>query len=192
MIKIFKKKNIIRNLIILNLMLFVIFCIVNRNDLLKIIYPKEYSELVVKYAKVYEIDEELIYALIKAESKFNENAVSNKGALGLMQLMESTASEVATKLNIELRQDNLTEDILVPDTNINLGTKYLADLITKYGNIELAVAAYNAGIGTVDKWIEDGTILLDGSDIENIPYDETNNYVRKVMRDYGIYISIYE
>ena len=60
-------------------------------------------------------------------------------------------------------------------------------LLQKYENIELAVTAYNAGIGTVDNWIEKGIIKSDGSDIENIPYKETNNYVRKILRDYKIY-----
>jgi len=77
-------------------------------------------------------------------------------------------------------------------TNIKIGTKYLSELLQKYdGNYYLAVAAYNAGIGTVDKWIQEGTIKKDGSDIENIPYKETNNYVRKIIRDYGIYQKLY-
>lgn len=59
------------------------------------------------------------------------------------------------------------------------------------GNMYLAVAAYNAGIGTVDKWIDQRIIKQDGSDIENIPYKETNNYVRKIIRDYGIYEKLY-
>ena len=75
---------------------------------------------------------------------------------------------------------------------IKIGTKYLSELLQKYdGNYYLAVAAYNAGIGTVDKWIQEGTIKKDGSDIENIPYKETNNYVRKIIRDYGIYQKLY-
>ena len=67
------------------------------------------------------------------------------------------------------------------DNNINIGTKYLSVLLEKYKNVEVAVAAYNAGIGTVDKWIEQGTIKADGTDIENVPYKETNNYVRKIF-----------
>ena len=60
------------------------------------------------------------------------------------------------------------------------------------GNELLALAAYNAGMGNVDNWIKEGTIKKDGSNIENIPYKETNNYVRKIMRDYKIYKSLYE
>ena len=65
------------------------------------------------------------------------------------------------------------------------------DLLNKYGNYYVAVAAYNAGPGTVDKWIDKGVIKSDGSDIEQIPYKETNNYVRKIIRDYGIYTNLY-
>ena len=121
--------------------------------------------------------------MIKAESNFKADAISNKEALGLMQLIESTANEVAKEIETEITK----EQILNPETNIQLGTKYLEKLINKYGNIELAVAAYNAGIGNVDGWIQKGTIKKDGSDIENIPFKETNNYVRKILRDYKIY-----
>ncbi len=68
-----------------------------------------------------------------------------------------------------------------------MGTKYISMLIARYGNIEVALAAYNAGSGNVDNWIANGTIQADGSDIENVPFKETNNYVRKIMRDYKIY-----
>ena len=71
------------------------------------------------------------------------------------------------------------------------GTKYFSLLLDYYNNnYYLAIAAYNAGIGTVTKWIDDGIIKKDGSDIENIPYKETNNYVRKVLNNYKIYSQI--
>lgn len=150
-------------------------------------YKKEYSEYVKKYSQEYEVDENLVYAVIKAESNFNPNAKSNKNAIGLMQIVESTAKEICKKVYIQLTDDELEEELIKPETNINLGTKYLSILIEKYQNIEIAITAYNAGIGTVDNWIEKGIIKSDGSDIENIPYKETNNYVRKILRDYKIY-----
>ncbi len=77
-------------------------------------------------------------------------------------------------------------------TNIELGTKYFAKLIKYYeGNYYLAITAYNAGIGTVAKWIEGGIIKKDGSDIENIPYKETNTYVRKILKNYNVYKELY-
>ena len=152
----------------------------------KKLYKKEYSEYVSKYAEEYNVEENLIYALIKAESNFNANAVSHQNAKGLMQLMQSTAQDLANRSQINLTKDN----ILDPDININLGTQYISSLLTKYDSIEVALAAYNAGSGNVDKWIKNGTIKSDGSDIENIPYKETNTYVRKIMRDYKIYNDI--
>ena len=156
----------------------------------KIIYKKDYEEYVQKYAQEYNVDENLIYALIKAESNFNSKAKSSKDAIGLMQLMESTAQDVCKKTDLQISSDELSEKLLEPDININIGTKYLSILIQKYGNIEIAITAYNAGIGTVDTWIEKGIINADGSNVENIPYKETNNYVRKILRDYKIYTNL--
>ena len=158
-----------------------------RNFLLERLYPIKYSEYVELYAKEYNVDKELIYAIIKAESNFEAQAKSTKGACGLMQLMQSTAEEVARKINVKIDENTILE----PKVNINLGTKYISILIEKYENIGLALAAYNAGSGNVDSWIADGTIKKDGSNIENIPYKETNNYVRKILRDYKIYQELY-
>ena len=105
-----------------------------------------------------------------------------------MQLMYSTAEDIAKRIDIDLNEENILE----PDININLGTKYISMLIQKYDNINLALAAYNAGSGNVDGWIEKGTLKADGSDIENVPFTETNIYVRKILRDYEIYKDIYE
>lgn len=105
-----------------------------------------------------------------------------------MQLMYSTAEDIAKRIDVDLNEENILE----PDININLGTKYISMLIQKYNNINLALAAYNAGSGNVDSWIEKGTLKADGSDIENVPFSETNNYVRKILRDYEIYKDIYE
>lgn len=160
--------------------------IVLRNVIIKINYPQKYSEYVEKYSNEYQIDKELIYAMIKSESHFKHNAISNKNAMGLMQILESTAYEVAEQLQKEVTKDEL----LNPEINICLGTKYISNLIKRYGNIELAVASYNAGIGNVDNWIEKGIIRKDGTNLENIPFKETNNYVRKIFRDYEIYKQI--
>lgn len=156
---------------------------------LKKIYPTTYSEYVYKYSEENNIDPLLTFAIIKAESNFNKDAVSNSNAKGLMQLVEPTAKEIAEKeYNIFFSNNMLFE----PEYNIKIGTKYYAKLLNKYtGNIGVALAAYNAGIGKVDGWIKEGTIKEDGSNLENIPYKETNSYVRKILRDYDIYKKIY-
>lgn len=183
------KKQIITVAIILILCILIAFLNIPIR-IQKIIYKKDYKEYVQKYAQEYNVDENLIYALIKAESNFNSNAKSSKDAIGLMQLMESTAQDVCKKTDLQISSDELSEKLLEPDININIGTKYLSILIQKYGNIEIAITAYNAGIGTVDNWIEKGIINSDGSNVENIPYKETNNYVRKILRDYKIYTNL--
>lgn len=162
-----------------------------KDKIMKMIYPKTYSEIISVYAEEYNVDENLIFAVIKAESNFNNDAISNKSAIGLMQIVEDTAIDVAKKNNIDINTENIEEELLNIEKNINIGTKYLSTLLGQYGNIEVALAAYNAGIGTVNNWIEKQVIKPDGSDIENIPYKETNNYVRKILRDYDIYNNLY-
>ena len=177
-----KGRNLIVILVIV--ILLALFCVEPiKQQITRTIYKKEYSEYVTKYAEQYGVEENLIYALIKAESNFNPDAVSHQNAKGLMQLMQSTAEDLAKKSKINLNNENILE----PEVNIQLGTQYIASLLNKYDCVEVALAAYNAGSGNVDKWISAGKIKADGSDIENIPYKETNTYVRKIMRDYEIY-----
>lgn len=185
------KKILVCGLIILILIL-IVFLIVFKDKIQRIFYPKSYEEFVSMYSDEYGVDENLVFAVIKAESNFQEDAVSHKDALGLMQIMKETAEDVARKYNIEIDFNNSEREILNVQNNIKIGTKYLAVLLEKYKNIEVAVAAYNAGIGTVDNWIEKKIIKSDGSDIENIPYKETNNYVRKILRNYKIYQDLYK
>lgn len=183
------KKQIITVAIILILCILIAFLNIPIR-IQKIIYKKDYQEYVQKYSQEYDVDENLVYALIKAESNFNANAESGKGAIGLMQLMESTAQDVCKKTDLNISNEDVKDKLLEPEININIGTKYLSILIQKYENVEIAITAYNAGIGTVDTWIEKGIIKADGSDVENIPYKETNNYVRKILRDYKIYTNL--
>ena len=174
-------KKLLTVVVVIILLIIVAICI--NKLMIKMLYKKEYTEYVSKYSQEYEVDENLIYALIKAESNFKQDAVSTKKAQGLMQLMYSTAEYVANKIGIELTEEN----ILDPEINIKIGTKYISILLEKYECVEVALAAYNAGSGNVDKWISNGKIKADGSDIENIPFKETNTYIRKIMRDYNIY-----
>ena len=158
--------------------------------ILKMIYPIKYSNYVETYSEKYDVDKYFIYAMIKAESNFNERALSNSKAIGLMQILEDTAFEMAEDVDL----GELTEEELYnPDTNINLGVKYFSYLLKQFdNNYNLAIIAYNAGIGNVQKWIEQGIIQEDGSDLENVPFKETNNYVRKILNNYKMYEKIYE
>lgn len=175
-------------LILITIIFVLLVILLNFKNIQKLIYRQDYSEYVEKYAKEYNVDPLLIYSIIKAESNFDDEAVSGKGATGLMQLMDNTAKEIATNESLEYVSN---ESLFDPETNIKLGVKYFADLIAIFKNEAVALAAYNAGMGTVQGWIDKGTIKADGSDIENIPYNETNMYVRKILKDYDIYRSLY-
>ena len=187
-------KKFIKRMIILIFLLAIIFYLLKivrvQEIVFKQIYPTKYSAYVEKYSKENNLDKYMIYAIIKAESNFDSNVKSQSDAIGLMQLLEETAEERANIIDDE----TITEDDLYdPETNIKLGTSYYAYLLNHYNhNNILALTAYNAGMGNVDTWIKTGVIKQDGSDIENIPYKETNNYVRRILRDYQIYLELYD
>ena len=182
-----KKKILI--LLIIIIILIAIYKIFNiENIILKHLYPIKYEEYVTKYSNELNIDPMLSYAIIKTESNFKEDVISKSGAIGLMQLMDNTAKEQAEKLNGEYTNETL----LNPEKNILLGLNYFSTLLDKFNqNYILAFTAYNAGLGNVQKWILNGTIKEDGTDIENIPFKETNMYVRKIINNYEMYKKLY-
>ena len=143
-----KNKKVI---IIILLAILVVFVFLAKDNLLMMLYPRTYQEAVDVYKEKYNIEENIIFAVIKAESNFDKDAVSNRNAIGLMQLMEGTAKDVAKKNDIELNEENVKEELCDVYKNIEIGTCYLAMLLQRYENIEVALAAYNAGIGTVDR-----------------------------------------
>jgi soluble lytic murein transglycosylase len=131
----------------------------------------------------------MIHAIARQESQFDRAAVSHAGARGLMQLMPGTAREAATKLGLSYNQSSLVENT---DYNIQLGSSYFKRMYNQYGSYPLAVAAYNAGPGNVNRWIrENGDPRLPGTDVlrwvEEIPYFETKNYVQRVLENAVVY-----
>ena len=154
------------------------------------IYPKpsEYAEYVSRYSSEYGVPEELVWAVIKTESDFKASAVSGVGAVGLMQLMPETFNEITNfrlneRLDAGMRYD--------PETNIRYGTYYLSYLYARYGNWSTALAAYNAGLGKVDGWLENDEYSSNGSTLDRIPYKETRNYVTKVQKALRMYEDLY-
>lgn len=146
-----KKILILTIIIILAIMAFEFFDV---NDIiLKQIYPIKYSEYVEKYAKEYDLDPLLVYSIIKAESNFKPDVTSESSAIGLMQIMQDTAEEIAKETGIDVQTKLKLYD---PEINIQIGTKYFSKLLKEYdGNTTIAIIAYNAGPGNVDKWIEE-------------------------------------
>lgn len=154
----------------------------------KIIYPLKHEEYIHKYSSEYDIEPYLVMGIISAESRFDENAVSHKDAIGLMQLKEETAMWCIEKFNIDLANSNL----YAPDVNINIGCAYLSFLLDYFdGEIKTAVAAYNAGQGNVSKWLKDKKYSSDGKTLDNIPFKETSDYVEKVFKRKNIYKRLY-
>ena len=158
----------------------------------KVFYPLTHFEIVKTEASKNGIDPYLIMAIIKTESGFNNEATSKKEAKGLMQIMDTTASDINSEINVV---DDVNDNIYDENINIALGCKYFSNLVKKYnGNYYTAICAYNAGMGNVDKWLEQGVInksLNNYKDI-SIPFKETENYLKKVIIRYKMYRFLYK
>ena len=156
-----------------------------------IFFPRKYKQIVEQAASIYRVDPNLIYAVIKQESKFNKNAVSKSSAKGLMQIMDSTAQDVVNNI---ASIDVSSYDLYDPYTNILIGTKYLSYLINYYdGNYYLALTAYNAGLGKVDIWTNSSynNYSTYSSLINVIEYEETRGYLTSVIKNYSYYTKLY-
>ncbi len=152
----------------------------------KLAYPLYYKDLINKYSNRYSISPYLMLSLMREESFFDNKAVSSTGAMGLMQLMPSTAKTMDNNLYN-------AERLYEPEYNISLGIKYFANLMKIFnGNEALCVLAYNSGPGAVKKWLDTRTSADFDEFVENIPYSETANYIKKVFTAYWIYMNIYE
>jgi len=150
-------------------------------------YPLAYSDLVVRNTTINAISEGLIYALIRTESGFSPAVKSPAGAIGLMQLMPSTAKAVAREKGA-FNPHNLT----LPEYNIKLGTKHFRDLMDDYnGDVIYSVAAYNAGSSAVNRWRKRSKEMKMDEFIESIPYRETRDYVKKVYASAATYRQLY-
>lgn len=151
-------------------------------------YPRKYYEQVAAMSSEYDVPEAIIYAVIKIESDFNENAVSSAGAIGLMQIMPSTFEWLTN----DVLKENLTKDFLNdPNVNIKYGVAMLSRLYKYYGNWKTVLAAYNAGMGNVNKWLDDRSISDRFGNLKNIPFEETRRYVEKVSNAIKVYNKLY-
>lgn len=154
-------------------------------ELWESLYPICFEDIIREYALKYEIDPLLVMAMIREESRFNSWNESAAGARGLMQIIFSTAEWIAQKINIIDFNDEM---LFSPKVNINLGCWYINYLKEKFSNdYILMISGYNAGPGITDQWLE----RYDQSDldnfVENIPYAETREHIKKVMKSYQMY-----
>lgn len=153
-------------------------------------YPLQYTDIVAKEATANGLDPALVYSVIKAESNFDPDARSHAGAVGLMQMTPDTFEWVQTKLKSDAEYTE--QDLYTPEVNIRYGCKLLAMLLEKYDRKATALSAYNAGVGTVNAWLKNPNISKDGAALDNIPYEETRNYVDAVLKNYDNYSKLYQ
>ncbi|GCD09163.1 lytic transglycosylase domain-containing protein [Clostridium tagluense] len=180
-----KFKKIIKILCII----FLCIIVINIKSIFKSFYPIKYEEHIVTYSQRYNVDPCLVAAVIKAESDFNGKAMSNRGAYGLMQIMPDTGLWIAQNMQLK---DYKVEKLYDNEINIAMGCWYINNLNTEFnGDIDLVLAAYNGGRGNVQKWLKNKEYSQDGKKINNIPFGETDKYVKKVKTNYKIYFKLY-
>lgn len=150
-------------------------------------YPLRYCEQIVQAGKQTNIEAALVASIINVESGFREDAVSNKGAVGLMQIMPETAMWVCKKMG----QPNENLDLTDVETNINIGCEYLRMLLNTFSNEEVAICAYNAGPNKVKTWLDNASYSADGVTLSKIPYKETSEYLNKVKKNLRYYSKKY-
>ena len=153
-------------------------------------YPIKYEGLVEKYSSENDIDKFLIYAIIRVESNFRSDAVSNVGARGLMQIMEETFEWIRYRLgdSEELSYDSMF-DI---EQNIRYGC-YLVGYLMRYyeNNMDEAICAYHAGTGNVDAWLSNPEYSKNGVELDKVPTADTNHYLSKVNNALNYYHKLY-
>ena len=169
------------------------FANATREDLGKLhrkLYPRYYANMVEKYAKLYNVDIFLICAMILEESRYNAEAVSWAGAIGLMQIMPATGKELAQQLKIRRFRTSMLKQ---PDVNIQMGTKYIGFLNSLFNdNAMLVTGAYNGGPGRMKRWVASKNIADIDEFVEKITIRETRLHIKKVIDSYDHYVEIYK
>ena len=151
----------------------------------RLFYPLSYQQEIAQAASDHQINPYLLAAVIECESGWNPDAVSGAGAVGLMQMLPDTARQVAQMGLVDSDAYPVSE-LASPEVNIQYGAAYLRYLIDYYDEVEHAVAAYNAGIGTVDAWTQGGGNIRD-----EVQYPETSHYLLRVVRAREAYAQLY-
>ena len=155
----------------------------------KFAYPYKYREEIETAAREYDLEPALVCGVIRTESRFRPDSVSPAGAVGLMQLMPATALFIAEREDMD---DFDFSDLFEPEVNIRLGCAYLKYLEGRFdGRFDLALAAYNAGEGTVRAWLNNKAYSPDGRTLILIPYRETRDYAEKVNSSATVYRNFY-
>lgn len=162
-----------------------------KNKLKNAAYPQSFSEYVNEAARKYDLNPALIYAVIRTESNFDITAHSSASAYGLMQITGDTFDYYMMRKGEEGKYTH--DDLFDPAVNIDYGCAVLRNHLDIFGDEKTAVAAYNAGPGQVEEWLTDSDLSYDGKTLiaENIPFEETRNYVQRVEDAKNMYIELY-
>lgn len=144
-------------------------------------FPTKFSQEISAACERFGVEAPVVYSMINIESHFNQNALSKKGAVGLMQILPSTAQELAREIGLE------DFDLKNPKDNILIGTYYISQLQKKFENLETALCAYNAGPANVSAWLRDEEKSEDGKTLKSIPFAETKAYVKKFQKNHKYY-----
>jgi soluble lytic murein transglycosylase len=147
-------------------------------DVLRIIFPLDYWPLITKYSEQHQLDPYLIAALMAQESTFTAEIRSHANAYGLMQIIPSTGRRYAKKMGISPFN---TAMLRQPEMNVRIGTQYFSDLVDRFGGAHFALASYNAGESRVDRWTEERPGIPQDEFIDDIPFPETQNYVKRIL-----------
>ena len=183
-----KKQSRFPSFLWIMILLFVVV-IVTFPRWISVFYPQPNRDLVFSAAYEYNIDPYLVFAVMRAESKFETSARSAKGARGLMQIMPETGQWIASQQGISNFDPDMLHD---PETNIRFGCWYLANLSHEFDDrTPLVAAAYNAGRGKTRQWVLEGKWDGDPGSLDKIPFPETRAYVGNVLANYRAYRAIY-
>jgi len=147
-------------------------------EVLRIIFPLDYWDLIEKYSKPMSLDPYLVSALMAQESTFTAEIRSSANARGLMQVMPATGRMYARRMGI---RPFTTASLSQPETNVRIGMQHFKDLVEKFGGMHYALASYNAGEGRVAEWLKEYPDLPEDEFIDSIPYAETQNYVKRIL-----------
>ena len=153
----------------------------------RVTHPLLYEEYIEKYSEQYSVPKEIVCAVINTESSFDSSALSEAGALGLMQITKETFWWLLSKNGEDISVDMLYD----PETNIKYGTYFLSILYEEFGSWDTVYAAYNAGRSRVNSWLSDDEVTKDGK-LVNIPYPETARYVKRVSGNVTEYRKLLE
>jgi len=147
-------------------------------ELLTVLFPVAYWDLIQKHAALHKLDPYLVAALVAQESTFDPEIRSSADAWGLMQILPSTGRQYARSLKI--RPFN-TASLTKPEINVRIGTTYFADLVKRFGGVAPALASYNAGESRVSRWLAERPGVDRDEFIDGIPFPETQGYVKKIL-----------